>query len=238
LPQSRRQARNGKRQNVYFVQVVTSNRGGVLAIKNSRRQTDGRDHRNRVWWGVGVGVGIGGVIGISARDASRVPSNVAKVIIGNSSDSETNDINATFWELFIAFQWGSWERNLLNHPGIAKLVKAIINIFWPLAKIPYEIPRVWFINRWVEILGLVVLIDLFRKKPAVINSKIDGKLLRLVIAFLFGRLYHRFLELISQKVSGVITIAETVYLPCRTWWDCFFLRLCFGSHHGKNFSPK
>ncbi len=56
-------------------------------------------------------------------------------------------------------------------------------IFWPWAKIPYEIPRVWFVNRWVEILGTAALIDLLRKKNTIINSKIDGKLLGLAIIF-------------------------------------------------------
>ncbi|MBI2310156.1 O-antigen ligase family protein [Candidatus Collierbacteria bacterium] len=56
-------------------------------------------------------------------------------------------------------------------------------IFWPWAKIPYEIPRVWFISRWLELLGLAALINLLAKNPAAINSKIDGKLLGLVIAF-------------------------------------------------------
>lgn len=56
-------------------------------------------------------------------------------------------------------------------------------IFWPWAKIPYEIPRVWFVNRWMEILGLAAVIGLFGKKPLAVNSKIDGKLLGLTIGF-------------------------------------------------------
>lgn len=36
-------------------------------------------------------------------------------------------------------------------------------VFWPWASIPYEIPRVWFFNRWVETLAVLVLAENLKK---------------------------------------------------------------------------
>lgn len=68
-------------------------------------------------------------------------------------------------------------------------------VFWPWAKVAYEIPRVWFVNRWVEFLGLAAVIELLGKKSTAINSKIDGKLLGLAVGF--------FLWTIAASILGV-----------------------------------
>ena len=47
-------------------------------------------------------------------------------------------------------------------------------VFWPWAAVAYEIPRVWFINRWIEILLILTVItyqkDLFKKILSSLNS--------------------------------------------------------------------
>lgn len=53
-------------------------------------------------------------------------------------------------------------------------------VFWTKAEIAYEIPRVWFIQRWTEILGILAILNLFLIK----KEKIDGKLLLLIGSFL------------------------------------------------------
>jgi hypothetical protein len=56
-------------------------------------------------------------------------------------------------------------------------------IFWPTAQIPYEIPKVWFVRRWVEILGIIALLvgikTLKKEKP-------DSKLIILINLFLIS----------------------------------------------------
>ncbi len=36
-------------------------------------------------------------------------------------------------------------------------------VFWPWARVPYEIPRVWFFQRWVEVLAAVTVLSTFRE---------------------------------------------------------------------------
>ncbi len=56
-------------------------------------------------------------------------------------------------------------------------------IFWPWAKIPFEIPRVWFFDRWVECLALVGFLNLlFRFR----ERKIRISIVVAVILFLFA----------------------------------------------------
>lgn len=110
-------------------------------------------------------------------------------------------------------------------PGLAKIIFFIglfvsPFIFWPWAKIPYEIPRVWFVNRWMEILGVAAFLDLFGKKPLAVNSKIDGKLLGLVIGFFLWTVAASILGADFQKSiwgnyyrdDGLFTLAHLVGL--------------------------
>ncbi|MBL7159850.1 O-antigen ligase family protein [Candidatus Microgenomates bacterium] len=53
-------------------------------------------------------------------------------------------------------------------------------IFWSNAPIAYEIPRVWFLNRWIELMALLGIFS-FRQKQA--NSRKDGFLILLVWLF-------------------------------------------------------
>ena len=36
-------------------------------------------------------------------------------------------------------------------------------VYWPWAAIPYEIPRVWFVQRWIEGLGILGCIISFKQ---------------------------------------------------------------------------
>ncbi len=72
-----------------------------------------------------------------------------------------------------------------------KIVKILLTVFlggllilplvmWPWAPVPYEIPRVWFIQRWIEIIGIcgIVISPIILKK-----KKIDTKLFLFLIIF-------------------------------------------------------
>lgn len=55
-------------------------------------------------------------------------------------------------------------------------------VFWPFATIPFEIPRVWFVQRWIEGLGaLGLLVGIW----GLIPKRTDSKLILLVIVFVF-----------------------------------------------------
>lgn len=51
-------------------------------------------------------------------------------------------------------------------------------IFWPWANIPYEIPKVWFFNRWVEILAVLVLAENLKKE-----NEPNKKFIILIVSF-------------------------------------------------------
>lgn len=53
-------------------------------------------------------------------------------------------------------------------------------VFWPWAEISYEIPRVWFVQRWVEVMGILGVVGglWWLKRRAV-----DSVLVLLVVAF-------------------------------------------------------
>ncbi|MBI2007596.1 MAG: O-antigen ligase family protein [Candidatus Blackburnbacteria bacterium] len=51
-------------------------------------------------------------------------------------------------------------------------------VFWPWASISYEIPKVWFFNRWVEVLAVLALAENLKSKNGP-----DRKLLLLLISF-------------------------------------------------------
>ena len=63
-------------------------------------------------------------------------------------------------------------------------------LFWPWTKIPFEIPKVWFLNRSIEVLGVLTLF--FFPKTNDSLKKIDTKLLMLVLLFLFTALLSSF----------------------------------------------
>ena len=54
-------------------------------------------------------------------------------------------------------------------------------VFWPWAKIPFEIPRVIFFERWVEVLAVLSILNLKHLKV----KRIDLKLVVIVAIFIF-----------------------------------------------------
>lgn len=127
-------------------------------------------------------------------------------------------------------------------PNLAKIIFVIgiflsPFIFWPWAKIPYETPRVWFVNRWIEILGLAALLDLFGKNPLAVNSKIDGKLLGLAIGFFLWTAIASILGADLQKSiwgnyyrgDGLFTLAHLVglFLFTALFWQSSWQKLTF-----------
>lgn len=65
-------------------------------------------------------------------------------------------------------------------------------IFWPWAEVAYEVPRVWFICRWIEILLILGLFSQFFQKTTTQPNK---KLISSVIIF--------FIVMISASVLGI-----------------------------------
>lgn len=59
-------------------------------------------------------------------------------------------------------------------------------VFWPWADVPYEVPKVWFVLRWIEVLGILAFIYFFRFTK---RKVLDGWLIFLVFGFvLWGTL--------------------------------------------------
>lgn len=56
-------------------------------------------------------------------------------------------------------------------------------VFWPWAVIPYEIPRVWFFQRWVEILGILGIWQFLREKKLSRDKNKDVFLILAVFIF-------------------------------------------------------
>lgn len=65
-----------------------------------------------------------------------------------------------------------------------------IYIFWPFSEVSFEVPKVWFVNRIIEIIGILGLFLSFTLK----KTKYDKKLLYLLIVF--------FLAAVVSSVSG------------------------------------
>lgn len=76
---------------------------------------------------------------------------------------------------FVNFAYENFYRVLFSGLAILPLV------YWPWAAVPFEIPRVWFIERWIEILGLLFI---FAAPLYLDKRKIDRFLLYGFIAFI------------------------------------------------------
>lgn len=89
-------------------------------------------------------------------------------------------------------------------PTIIFLAGILISpfVFWPKAVIRFEIPRVWFILRFTEILGVSGLIGLFYLKKEVINARI----ILLVVLFL-----------LAVFISSIIGVD-----PIKSFWGNYY----------------
>src|SRR3989344_269198 len=89
-------------------------------------------------------------------------------------------------------------------------------IFWPWAKIAYEIPKVWFIIRYIEILGVALLFFPTRLS----KEKKDFKMYALVLAFLsvifltsiFGEDFNKSLWGNYYRQDGLFTYLHLIIL--------------------------
>lgn len=66
-------------------------------------------------------------------------------------------------------------------------------IFWPWAQIPFEIPKVWFVQRWIEVLALMGLWKLIRQKLPLPTEKNYLSLTLLVFVFVLLAVLASFL---------------------------------------------
>ncbi len=65
-------------------------------------------------------------------------------------------------------------------------------VWWANAPVPFELPRVWFFNRWIEILVLVGLLQAFTK---ISVKRLDTRLITLIILFFLA-------AVLSSVVTG------------------------------------
>ncbi len=104
------------------------------------------------------------------------------------------------------------------------LLTTNIYIFWPFSEISFEIPKVWFINRVIEIIGIISLFFSFTLK----RTKYDKKLVYLSIAFLLttiissisGMNFHKSVIGNYYRADGLFTLTHFYIL-------LFFLLLYF-----------
>lgn len=90
-------------------------------------------------------------------------------------------------------------------------------IYWPWAAIPFEVPKVYFFNRWVEILALLGLTTSFNSLE---KDKSDNKLLYLVgiffiitvISSVFGSDWQKSVLGNYYRGDGLVTLAHLVGL--------------------------
>jgi len=75
--------------------------------------------------------------------------------------------------------------NFLQYVFLAGLLISPL-VFWPWAAVTYEVPRVWFVNRWIEVLLILTILtykrDLFKK----INSSLNSITLLIIIFLVVG----------------------------------------------------
>ncbi len=99
-------------------------------------------------------------------------------------------------------------------------------VFWPQAKIAYEIPKVWFFERWVELLAIIAVLNI----PFLVKKEMDRKLifgffLFLILAVLSSLLGSNFLKSLFgnyYRLDGLITLFHLVLLLIVTsvyWTD-------------------
>ncbi|OGM15717.1 hypothetical protein A2V56_05555 [Candidatus Woesebacteria bacterium RBG_19FT_COMBO_42_9] len=90
-------------------------------------------------------------------------------------------------------------------------------VFWPKAQIPYEIPRVWFVIGWIDIMAFVSISSFFRLRKA---QKIDATLILIVLFFFVLAAFSSLLgaDLIKSlwgnlyRLDGLVTLGHLIAL--------------------------
>lgn len=90
---------------------------------------------------------------------------------------------------------GKHLKNLMKLLFFAGLVFLPL-IYWPKAEIPYEIPKVVFVQYWVRILMLVGLISLFRSAN---KKKINAKIITVILFYVLIASVSSFLGVDPMK---------------------------------------
>jgi len=58
-------------------------------------------------------------------------------------------------------------------------------IYWPKGEVPYELPKVWFFQRLVEVLGILGTWKFLKEKQKYLSRRNDKVLIFLIFIFLF-----------------------------------------------------
>jgi len=114
-------------------------------------------------------------------------------------------------------------------------------VFWPWSAVPYEIPRVWFVWRWLEGLGVLALVF----TPFTLKKrKIDSFLVIMVCSFILLAFLSSFLGVDLEKSfwgnyyrqDGLLTLSHLVGLVFflvlfweNSWWRPTIVALTLGS---------
>ncbi|KKU83483.1 MAG: hypothetical protein UY10_C0007G0011 [Microgenomates group bacterium GW2011_GWA2_47_8] len=90
-------------------------------------------------------------------------------------------------------------------------------VYWPWAAIPYEIPRVWFVQRWIEGLGILGCIISFKQSNTRPLSQaflllIGGFLASLVASSILGVDWHKSLVGNYYRGDGIFTLTHLLAL--------------------------
>lgn len=116
-------------------------------------------------------------------------------------------------------------------------------VYWPRAIIPFEIPKVDFVWRWIEILGFLALAGIFSSRMKLPQKKSDNLLIFLVIFFtlvivvasIFGVDWQKSLIGNYYRKDGILTYLHLAglffYLTLfweKSWEKSTILAICFG----------
>lgn len=98
-------------------------------------------------------------------------------------------------------------------------------VYWPGAAVAYEVPRVWFFQRWVEVL---VIVSLFNIRTLLAPRSIDGTLLKLLLLFVCTAVLSSIVGVDMKKsiagnfwrADGLATVAHEILLAVflLLWW--------------------
>lgn len=89
-------------------------------------------------------------------------------------------------------------------------------VFWPRAQVIYEIPRVWFLQRWIEILVIIALLfelpqlKKTKKHDTILSLLLIGFLLVGIIASVFGVDLTKSLWGNFYRRDGLVTLLHLV----------------------------
>lgn len=97
-------------------------------------------------------------------------------------------------------------------------------VFWPSAKVPYEVPRVQFIEHWIEIMAIAAIPSLLKLKKKNINSKllfsVNLLFLIAIITAIVGSNFNKSLVGNYYRNDGLITFGHFLilfYLTALLW---------------------